>query len=89
LQSEIAHLVAVDSFDETLESLERQGGGILPKRQLQEVSANIVQDFKEFYEQPLEASPEKDKILVITADGKGVLQAQGMGRTGYPPTTHS
>lgn len=72
LQDEIAHLVAVDSFDETLESLERQGGGILPKRQLQEVSANIVQDFKEFYEQPLEASQAKDNILVITADGKGV-----------------
>jgi hypothetical protein len=72
LQAEIAHLVAIDSFDETLESLERQGGGILPKRQLQEVSANIVQDFKVFYEQPLETSPKKDNILVITADGKGV-----------------
>lgn len=72
LQSEIAHLVAVDSFDETLESLERQGGGILPKRQLQEVSSNIVQDFMEFYEQPLEVSHKKDNILVITADGKGV-----------------
>ncbi len=72
LQSEIAHLVALDSFDETLESLERQGGGTLPKRQLQEVSANIVHDFKEFYEQPLEVSPQKGSILVITADGKGV-----------------
>ena len=30
LQGEIAHLVAISSFDETLESLERQGGGILP-----------------------------------------------------------
>jgi hypothetical protein len=28
LQDEVAHLVAVESFDETLESLERQGGGI-------------------------------------------------------------
>lgn len=72
LQEELAHLVAVDSFDETLESLERQGGGILPKRQLQEVSANIVQDFSEFYKQPLEESQKKGNILVITADGKGV-----------------
>ncbi len=72
LQAEIAHLVAVDSFDETLESLERQGGGILPKRQLQEVSASIVHDFTEFYEQPIQSSQEKDNILVITADGKGV-----------------
>lgn len=72
LQDEIAHLVAVNSFDETLESLERQGGGILPKRQLQEVTADIVQDFKEFYEQPLECAKEGGRILVITADGKGV-----------------
>lgn len=72
LQNEIAHLVAVDSFDETLESLERQGGGMLPKRQLQDVSADIVQDFKEFYEQPLESSVRQGNILVITADGKGV-----------------
>ena len=72
LRSEIAHLTAVASFDETLEFLERQGGGILPKRQLQEVSADIVRDFKEFYEQPLDLSSVKGSILVITADGKGV-----------------
>ncbi len=52
LQDEVAHLVAVESFDETLESLERQGGGILPKRQLQGACAELVQDFEEFYEQP-------------------------------------
>ncbi|MCI5210303.1 MAG: ISKra4 family transposase, partial [Candidatus Electrothrix sp. ATG2] len=72
MQREIAHLTAVASFDETLELLERQGGGILPKRQLQEVSAGIVRDFKEFYEQPFERSSEKNSILVVTADGKGV-----------------
>jgi hypothetical protein len=72
LQSEIAHLVAVESFDETLESLERQGGGNLPKRQLQEVTAALVQDFEDFYEQPLPAAEKGEKILVITAFGKGV-----------------
>jgi hypothetical protein len=72
LRCEIAHLTAVASFDETLELLQRQGGGILPKRQLQEVSADIVRDFKEFYEQPLDSSSEEGSILVITADGKGV-----------------
>jgi hypothetical protein len=73
LQDEVAHLVAVESFDETLESLERQGGGIVPKRQLQGICAELVQDFDEFYEQPLEPSvAEEERILVITADGKGV-----------------
>jgi hypothetical protein len=55
-----------------LDSLNRQGGGTLPKRQLQDVSANIAQDFKEFYKLPLNPSPKDDTILVITADGKGV-----------------
>lgn len=72
LQEEVAHLVAVESFDETLESLERQGGGILPKRQLQEVSADLIQDFEEFYAQPLPGAEKGEKILVITADSKGV-----------------
>ena len=73
LQGEVAQLVAVESFDETLESLERQGGGILPKRQLQGVCAELIQDFDEFYEQPLEPSVVvEERILVITVDGKGV-----------------
>ena len=73
LQDEVAHLVAVESFDETQESLERQGGGILPKRQFQGVCAELVQDFEEFYEQPKEPSiVGEEKILVITMDGKGV-----------------
>ncbi len=72
LQDEVAHLVAVESFDETLESLERQGGGILPKRQLQGVCAELTQDFEEFYEQPIEPSTSEEGILVITVDGKGV-----------------
>jgi len=42
LPEEVAHLVAVESFDETLESLERQGRGILPKRQLQDVSWELL-----------------------------------------------
>ena len=73
LQDEVAHLVAALSFDETLESLDRQGGGTLPKRQLQGVCAELIQDFEEFYEQPLEPSlAEEERILVMTIDGKGV-----------------
>jgi len=45
----------------------------LPKRQLQGVCAELVQDFEEFYEQPKESSIiEEEQILVITIDGKGV-----------------
>ena len=72
LQGEIAYLVATESFDETLESLRRQGGGILPKRQLQEVSSDLVTDFDEFYQQNQAQPIKEDNILVITADCKGV-----------------
>ena len=73
LRREIAHLVAAQSFDETLEDMERRGGGLLPKRQLQGVAAHLVQDFTAYYEQPLAAPVvDKDKILVITADAKGI-----------------
>ena len=72
LQGEIAYLVALESFDEVLESLERQGGGMLPKRQLQEVAAALVVDFDEFYKLPLAKLEGKERVLVITADCKGV-----------------
>ncbi|MCK5689218.1 ISKra4 family transposase [Myxococcota bacterium] len=73
LRSEIAHLIASQSFDETLESLERAGGGILAKRQLQEVTASMVIDFENYYRLPLPpSSNEEERILVITADGKGI-----------------
>jgi hypothetical protein len=72
LQDEVSHLIVVESFDETSKSLERQGGGIVPSIQLQEICAELVQDFEEFYEQPLESSILEERILVITVDGKGV-----------------
>ncbi len=74
LRREIAHLVAGQSFDDTVGDLERRGGGLLPKRQLQGVAAHLVQDFVAYYEQPLGTSViGNDKILVITADAKGIV----------------
>ena len=72
LRGEIAHLVADQSFDAALETLERHGGGILPKRQLQNVTAALIQDFESFYGRPLEIFDPNEHILVITADGKGI-----------------
>ncbi len=45
----------------------------MPSLQLQGVCAELIQDFDEFYEQPLEPSVVvEERILVITVDGKGV-----------------
>ena len=72
LRREIAHLVADQSFDAVQETLQRHGGGTLPKRQLQNVVASLIQDFESFYGRPLKIFDPKEHILVITADGKGI-----------------
>lgn len=72
LRREIAHLIADQSFDAALETLQRYGGGMIPKRQLQELTATLILDFGVFYSRPLKILNSNDRILVITADGKGI-----------------
>jgi len=64
------------SFDEAVEHLARAGGGRIAKRQAEEVSVHLSQDFDVFYDQPLalpQAVREAGKLLVISADGKGIV----------------
>ncbi len=68
------------SFDEAVGHLARSGGGRMAKRQAEEVAVHLSQDFDAFYNQPLEAvakegdeEGDEEKILVIPADGKGIV----------------
>ena len=65
------------SFDETVETLARYTGAHVPKRQVEELVQRAAQDFDAFYEsRRLEAEPTRvaeGSLLVITADGKGVV----------------
>ncbi len=64
------------SFDEAVAHLERSEGGQMAKRQSEEVVVHLSQDFDAFYSQPLvrAGGAEGDAgILVITADGKGIV----------------
>ena len=64
------------SFDEAVAHLDRLGGGRMGKRQAEEVSVHVGQDFDAFYRRPLEALTDtgaEEKILVISADGKGIV----------------
>ena len=64
------------SFDEAVDHLARAGGGRMAKRQAEEVSVHLSQDFDAFYDQPLalpQAAREAGKLLVISADGKGIV----------------
>ena len=64
------------SFDEAVAHLKRSGGGQMAKRQSEEVTVHLSQDFDAFYRQPLvraEGAECGAEILVITADGKGIV----------------
>jgi hypothetical protein len=64
------------SFAEAVAHLERAGGGRMAKRQAEAVAVSLSQDFDAFYAQPLAAAQpnaEPGKLLVISADGKGIV----------------
>jgi hypothetical protein len=68
------------SFDEAVGHLERSGGGRMAKRQAEEVAVHLSQDFDAFHHQPLDAVAEagdEEKVLVITADAKGIVMHPG------------
>ncbi len=76
LRRRVAENAAKSSFDETLESIEKTTGGHIPKRQVEELAQRAAQDFDTFYKTRQYNTSEEattGPILVITADGKGVV----------------
>jgi len=76
LRQGLADEVIRGSFDESVAHLKRLGGGQVAKRQSEELAVHLSQDFDAFYRQPLVRIDEDEgdaKILVITADGKGIV----------------
>ncbi|MGH9365519.1 MAG: ISKra4 family transposase, partial [Thermoanaerobaculia bacterium] len=71
-----AEEAAKQSFDETVASLERQTGTVVGKRQVEELVQRAAVDFDAFYERRsanLQQQEGTGSILVISADGKGVV----------------
>ena len=76
LRRRVATEAAKSSFDETLAMIRSTTGGHVAKRQLEELTIRAAQDFDAFYElRHAQAYPNKASgpILVISADGKGVV----------------
>jgi len=76
----VRRLAAVEaskvSFDETVASLKQHTGTPVPKRQVEQLVVRAAQDFDRFYEERRGREGEGEKsadILVLTADGKGVV----------------
>lgn len=76
LRRRVAENAAKSSFDETLKSIEKTTGAHIPKRQVEEMTQRAALDFDAFYETRQYNMPDAattGPILVITADGKGVV----------------
>ena len=58
LRRRIAEEVAKNSFDEAVASIGKTTGGRVAKRQVEEVSAKIAQDFEAFYERRRARNPD-------------------------------
>ena len=75
MRRRVAEEAAKSSFDETLESIGKNTGGHVPKRQVEELVMRAAQDFDAFY-QTRQALPGKGQgagsVLAISVDGKGV-----------------
>jgi hypothetical protein len=61
------------SFDGAVEGIERATGQAVGKRQVEQLAAAAAADFEDFYDTREVTAVEPDDIVVISADGKGVV----------------
>ena len=79
LRRRVAEEAAKNSFDETLETVKKTTAGHIPKRQAEELAQRAARDFDAFY-RLRQATPayieDAGSLLVLTADGKGVVMRE-------------
>ncbi|MFO7739413.1 MAG: ISKra4 family transposase [Desulfatiglandaceae bacterium] len=76
LRRRVAEEAAKISFDETVESISKNTGGHVPKRQIEELVRRAAQDFDAFYEMRAANSTvdqQTGSVLAMSVDGKGVV----------------
>ena len=72
------------SFDGAIEAIERQTGVRLAKRQVEELAGLAAMDFEDFYENRRPAQGKQGDLLVLSADGKGIVMRPDALRTRAP-----
>jgi len=76
LRRRVAEEAAKNSFDETFESIKKNTGGHVPKRQIEELVERSARDFDAFYRmRQCKAGTDEPNgsLLVLSMDGKGVV----------------
>lgn len=74
LRRRVAEETSKVSFAETSETIAKTTGGEIGKRQCEEVSVKVAQDFDTFYAQRAQSGSESTTdLMVLTTDGKGIV----------------
>jgi hypothetical protein len=74
IKHRVVYEVIKSSYDECVDALKRTTGGVVPKRQCQNIIKEVAQDFVPFYEQNTQLSHEETTdILALSFDGKGIV----------------
>jgi hypothetical protein len=76
LQERVCREAVRSSYDEIDETLGKYTGAHVPKRQCLDIVLKSSEDFEAFYEQKSPVPLLDDAILVVTADGKGVVMRE-------------
>jgi hypothetical protein len=77
----LRRLAAVESargsFDEATAAIRAATGCGLGKRQVEQLAARAAVDFQSFYDTTARPAPEPGDVLVLSADGKGIVMRPG------------
>jgi len=73
VRKRVAQEVANNSYDETVGSVSKTTGAMVPKRQVEELSVRASADFEAFYQRREVVGESTGEVLVISVDGKGIV----------------
>ena len=77
----LRRLAAVESsrgsFDQSAAAITRATGQRIGKRQVEELTARAAADVEDFYATADHTEPAEDDVLVLSADGKGIVMRPG------------
>jgi len=77
LQKLVAEESAKTSFDEVVKIIKKLTGGMVPKRQAEELTPVVSKDFDAYYaKEKAEKAEDSKDILVMSTDGKGVVMRE-------------
>jgi hypothetical protein len=76
LRRQITFAVSEQSFDKASKSISRNTATTVAKRQVENITRHLSQDFDAFYKSRQGEDADTSDLLVMTCDGKGVVMRQ-------------